>query len=499
MRRGGVHAKPGSSTRPRGRAIDDRADQAAATSAEDDPRRGDRGRVRRRVAGRVSRQGRHVDRAPVGPSDGASRGRQGRPEARPAREPRRLRAGARPRPDRDPRGPGGGPTPGPRAAPPRADGRVGVRLLPRARRRSWRSTSPTTPRTDILVQASGDAHLSNFGLFASPERTLVFDANDFDETLPGPWEWDVKRLAASVVIAGRANGFSAAQNREATMADGPRLPPVDGPLRGHAPDRRLVRLDHRRRHPRGRRGDRAAPGPGRAPLAAERSRPSSRKARRRDGMRAFESLTAVVDGRRVILEDPPVVTHVDLGDDAAPPSRRSSPTTGRRCRRTGATSWSAIASSTSPSRSSASGASGRAASSSSSRAATRTTRSSSRPRRRRRRSWSRTSRPARTTNHGQRVVVGQQLMQATSDIFLGWTRGPGGRDFYLRQLWDMKGSVDTTTLQPLGPGLLRRPLRLVARAGPRPDAATRWRSPPISARATRSTARSPTSRRPTRT
>ncbi len=68
----------------------------------------------------------------------------------------------------------------------------------------------STPRTDILVQASGDAHLSNFGLFASPERTLVFDANDFDETLPGPWEWDVKRLAASVVIAGRANGFSAA-------------------------------------------------------------------------------------------------------------------------------------------------------------------------------------------------------------------------------------------------------------------------------------------------
>ena len=60
-----------------------------------------------------------------------------------------------------------------------------------------------TPRTDIIVQASGDAHLLNFGLFASPERTLVFDANDFDETLPGPWEWDVKRLAASIVVAGR--------------------------------------------------------------------------------------------------------------------------------------------------------------------------------------------------------------------------------------------------------------------------------------------------------
>src|SRR6478735_3110964 len=75
-----------------------------------------------------------------------------------------------------------------------------------------------TPRSDIFVQASGDAHLSNFGLFASPERRLVFDANDFDETLPGPWEWDVKRLAASVIIAGRANGFTAAANRQATMA-----------------------------------------------------------------------------------------------------------------------------------------------------------------------------------------------------------------------------------------------------------------------------------------
>src|SRR4051812_14481218 len=73
------------------------------------------------------------------------------------------------------------------------------------------------PRSGILVQASGDAHISNFGLFASPERTLVFDSNDFDETLPGPWEWDVKRLAASVVIAGRANGLSAEANRQATM------------------------------------------------------------------------------------------------------------------------------------------------------------------------------------------------------------------------------------------------------------------------------------------
>ena len=72
----------------------------------------------------------------------------------------------------------------------------------------------TTPRSNITVQASGDAHISNFGLFASPERTLVFDSNDFDETLPGPWEWDVKRLAASVVIAAREQRLHAGRGAD---------------------------------------------------------------------------------------------------------------------------------------------------------------------------------------------------------------------------------------------------------------------------------------------
>ncbi len=69
--------------------------------------------------------------------------------------------------------------------------------------------SPATPRSGLTVQCCGDAHLSNFGVFASPERRLVFDVNDFDETLPGPWEWDIKRLAASMLIAARDNGFRA--------------------------------------------------------------------------------------------------------------------------------------------------------------------------------------------------------------------------------------------------------------------------------------------------
>ena len=75
----------------------------------------------------------------------------------------------------------------------------------------------TTPRTGITVQCCGDAHLSNFGVFASPERRLVFDINDFDETLPGPWEWDVKRLAVSMLIAARDNGFTRKQQDRAVL------------------------------------------------------------------------------------------------------------------------------------------------------------------------------------------------------------------------------------------------------------------------------------------
>ncbi len=175
----------------------------------------------------------------------------------------------------------------------------------------------TTPRTDIIVQASGDAHCANFGLFASPERRLVFDANDFDETLPGPWEWDVKRLAASIVIAGRANGFSAAQNRAATMATVRSYRERMAALRRHAPHRRVVLVHHRRRHPgRGR----AVPGP----ASRTRGAPAARlealfaKARGRDALRAASSLTTIVDGRRVIVDDPPVIQHVEIpgGPDA---------------------------------------------------------------------------------------------------------------------------------------------------------------------------------------
>jgi len=171
------------------------------------------------------------------------------------------------------------------------------------------------------------------------------------------------------------------------------------------------------------------------------------KARRRDGMRAFESLTGVVDGRRVILDDPPVITHVEVpGGPGAlekvftdyratmPEHRRDFleryrfvdfalkvvgvGSVGTRC-------FILVLE-------------GRDENDPLILQAKEATASVMEPH----------LQPSLHDHHGQRVVVGQQLMQGTSDIFLGWTRGPGGRDFYLRQLWDMKGSVDIATLQP---------------------------------------------------
>jgi uncharacterized protein (DUF2252 family) len=307
-----------------------------------------------------------------------------------------------------------------------------------------------TPRSDILVQASGDAHLSHFGLFASPERSLVFDANDFDETLPGPWEWDVKRLAASVVIAGRANGFSATAIRAATMATvrgyrqwmaryaGMRLLDVwyasitDADIREAGEATGLLQ---------GRTGsDR------RARLEAVFT-----KARRRDGMRAFESLTAVVDGRRVILEDPPVVTHVEVPGGLAALEKvftdyRATMPENRRDflerYRFVDFALKVVGVGSVATRCFVFVLEGRDENDPLILQAKEATASVMEP------YLAASVHP----NHGQRVVVGQQLMQATSDILMGWTKGPGGRDFYLRQLWDMKGSVDTTTLQPPGLG-----------------------------------------------
>jgi uncharacterized protein (DUF2252 family) len=308
----------------------------------------------------------------------------------------------------------------------------------------------TTPRSGIIVQASGDAHLSNFGLFASPERQLVFDANDFDETLPGPWEWDVKRLAASVLIAARANGFTAAEGRVAVLATVRAYREAQARFAGM----RLLDIWYDRTTSETILADMASTASGTKGIdpkqAKSRLDAIFAKARGRDTLRAVDSLTAVVDDEWRIVDDPPIVYHIETPGGAPALAKTFSDyratlaenrrelveryrfvdfalkvvgvgSVGTRCfvvllegRDRGdpliLQAKEATASVLDP--------------------------------------YLATSHHA---NHGERVVVGQRLMQATPDIFLGWTSGPGGRDFYFRQLWDMKGSVDIATLR--APGL----------------------------------------------
>ena len=129
-----------------------------------------------------------------------------------------------------------------------------------------------TPRSGLQVQACGDAHLVNFGLYFSPERRLVFDINDFDETLPGPWEWDLKRLAASMVVAARANGFSSQGVRGDRARDDSGLPQRhDAVLDDAQPGHLVLQAGHGRHHRERRRPDR--PPPDEAPARASETRP----------------------------------------------------------------------------------------------------------------------------------------------------------------------------------------------------------------------------------
>jgi uncharacterized protein (DUF2252 family) len=311
----------------------------------------------------------------------------------------------------------------------------------------------TTPRSEITVQASGDAHISNFGLFASPERTLVFDSNDFDETLPGPWEWDVKRLAASAVIAARENGFKPSDARAAVLAT---LRAYREQIATYS-EMRLLDIWYDQTTADDIAASLAAMAKasgvkGSAAKAGQaRLQSLFAKARGKDRMKASGSLTAVVDGQWRIVDDPPVITHIEIPGGGSGLAQTFSDyratlaenrrelveryrfvdaalkvvgvgSVGTRCfvvllegRDEGDPLLlqvkEATASVLDPYLTS-----------------------------------------SQHANHGERIVVGQRLMQATPDIFLGWTRGPAGRDFYFRQLWDMKGSVDITGLRPPGLG-----------------------------------------------
>ena len=283
-----------------------------------------------------------------------------------------------------------------------------------------------TPATEFTVQLCGDAHLSNFGVFAAPDRRLVFDCNDFDETCPGPFEWDVKRLVASVAVAGRQNGFGKRERRRASLATAAGYRQA---MREYAAMRNLEvwysRID-------------VEPA-----LEALRAQVDDRRARRlqrnlakaqaKDSIRALGKLTYEDGGRLRIVSEPPLITPLedlsgaDDAETAAADGRRHLPRVARVP--TAATSSPPTTTSTPPAKWSGWAASAPAPGSSSCSAATARTRSSCRRRKRARRCSSPTLGASAYDHHGRRVVEGQRLMQAASDIFLGWVTvtGPTAR------------------------------------------------------------------------
>ena len=315
-----------------------------------------------------------------------------------------------------------------------------------------------TPVSGLAVQACGDAHLSNFGIFGSAERRLVFDVNDFDETLPGPWEWDVKRLAASMEVAARSNGLPGKQRREVVMAAVARYRQA---MRDFA---KMTNLDVWYAH-----ADmdqlRAQFDPQLQARQRKMVDQGLAKARTRDSMQEVAKLTRMVDGRPRIISDPPVLVRVDdlmpaATDRTSFEAQLSGLIAGyQRTLETdrrylleqyefcdmarkvvgvgsvGTRCWIVLM----------------------------LGRDDSDPlflqvKEAEKSVLSRFVGASKYTNQGQRVVAGQRLMQAASDIFLGWQRTEAGldgrsRDFYVRQLRDWKFSVEIETLKPAGLGI----------------------------------------------
>src|SRR4051794_3234884 len=161
-----------------------------------------------------------------------------------------------------------------------------------------------TPRSGLTVQCCGDAHLSNFGVFASPERRLVFDVNDFDETLPGPWEWDVKRLAVSMLIAARDNGFRVKDQTTVVLETVGRYRTAMAEFAGMRNlDVRYARLDIEALL--------QDVGSQFRPKTVKRTEKNLAKARTKDSMSAFSKLARVVDGEARIVDQSPLIVPVE--------------------------------------------------------------------------------------------------------------------------------------------------------------------------------------------
>ena len=301
-----------------------------------------------------------------------------------------------------------------------------------------------TPTSGIRTQLCGDAHLSNFGGYAAPDRSLVFDLNDFDETLPGPWEWDLKRLVASFAVAGRDRGFDQREREKATRAAARSYREAMRAFAGmRAIDLWYLRLEIDTMIERWQ-----------AQVSARRRKSVERaaaKARTKDNLRAFSKLTQLVDGQPRFRSDPPLLVPIrELVPEAGEREleaqlrrllrdyQRSLPPHHRRLLEryravdfarklvgvgsVGTRAWTVLllgpregedplflqvkeasASVLEP-----------------------------------------YTRASRARTEGRRVVEGQQLMQAASDILLGHLRvnGDEPRDYYVRQLWDNKASAE---------------------------------------------------------
>jgi uncharacterized protein (DUF2252 family) len=311
----------------------------------------------------------------------------------------------------------------------------------------------TMPHSGIYVQLCGDAHIANFGGFASPERDIVFDINDFDETLPGPWEWDVKRLAASLEIAGRERGFDAKQRHSIVLATVGEYRRAMREFAGmHTLDVWYSLLDAAKIQARW--------GAISRPKAVKKIEANFSLAHTRDNLRAFEKLTHRVGDQVCIVSHPPLVVPVEelfpeeidriqtqhlfqnylqsygktLADDRRHLLEQFHFVDIARkvvgVGSVGTRSWIALLLGRDDEdplflqfkEAQASVLEAYAGKS-------------------------------KFVDHGKRVVEGQRLMQAASDIFLGWERVPEGtdgqpHDYYARQLWDWKLSADLETMPP---------------------------------------------------
>jgi uncharacterized protein (DUF2252 family) len=352
-----------------------------------------------------------------------------------------------------------------------------------------------TPVAGLRAQLCGDAHLSNFGAFASPERRLLFDLNDFDETLPGPFEYDVKRMAASFMIAARNNAFSQADARAATlasvtayreaMAEFARMRTMDiwyahldeEELRSGIRNtvnrtekvdksaRKEEKSDKKAKAPKKvAKADKRAEKAGRqeeklAKLAAKRAEKTLDKAHTRDSLQALSKLGEQVDGRYRIVSQPPIVVPSrDLAatfglspDEVIPTLRdqfRAYRATLQPDRRHVLERFEIIDMARKVVGVGSVGTrafivllQGRDSGDPlflQVKEATASVLEAYLPK-------------SRYRQHGERVVQGQRMMQAASDIYLGWTKGLDvTRHFYWRQLRDMKGSADVEAMTPFG-------------------------------------------------